>query len=152
MLLNVITKIDKTVSETLGNKELLNNSFVGRSTASAVPQGQEMLIDQADSKEWIVPQASAAAFSKDLVSLLGLSDADEIKFIHIQCYKEVVLTGDIPAPIRFALEWDGNAMGKMSQFQLANADVLTAANITITDPEVAVGESCIIQCIFALKQ
>ena len=151
MQLNVITKIDKVVSSKLGNQEILNNSFTGRSVESLSPQGQEMLITQADSKEWIFDATTGAAFNLDILPLINAT-IDEVKFIHIECYKEVLLTGDTHAPIRFSLDWGGAVMGKMSQFQIANADSLTAANITISNVEVTGTDNAVLQLIVGLKK
>lgn len=151
MFIKVKTQVDKTVSESLGNQTILNNSIDGRSIASAVSQGQEMLIDQADSKEWILDVTSGPAFTLDLLTVLNTT-IDKIKFLHVQCYKNVIDPGDVNAPIRFSLNWDSTAMGKMSQFQLANADSLTAANITLSNVEVTGTDKAILQVVFAIKQ
>lgn len=153
MFLEITTKVDKTVSEQLGNKTILNNRILGRSIASVVPQGQEMLVDQADSKEWLLDVTSGPAFSVNLLALLNTT-IDKIKFLHIECYKDVINPGDINAPYRFSLDWGGTNMGKMSQFQLANADSLTAANITVSNIEIPVGSTdfAILQVVFAILQ
>lgn len=151
MLIKVSTKVEKEVSSTLGNKEILNNSFTGRSVASTLPQGQEMIVNQADSKEWILNATTGPAFNLNLLPLLNAA-IGEVKFIHIECYKEFLKIGDVHAPIRFTLNWGGTNMGKMSQFQLANADSLTAANITISNVEVTGTDNAVLQVVFGLKK
>lgn len=151
MQIQVITKVDKTVNEKLGNQTILNNSFVGRSTGSLAPQGQEMLIDQADSKEWILDSATGPTFSLDLLSVLNTT-IDKIKFIHIQCYKNYQTVGDVPAPIRFSLQVGGNSLGKMSQFQMANIDGLSGADFTVSNVEASGTDEAILQVVFGIKQ
>jgi hypothetical protein len=151
MRVEITTKVDKIISEKLGNKTILNNSLIGKSVASISPQGQEMLIDQADSKEWILNATSGPAFNLDILPLIN-SVIGKVKLVHIECYKEILKPGDIHAPIRFSLNWGGTAMGKMSQFQLANADSLTAASITISNIEVSGTDNAILQLVFCTKQ
>ena len=149
MELIVSTKIDKIISDQLGNKTILMNVFTGKDVASIDPQGQEMLVDQADSKEWILDATTGATFNVNLLTLLNTT-VDKIKFIHIECYKNFLSVGDVPAPIRFSLNFDGVAMGKMSQFQLGNADSLTAANITITNVEATGTDQAVLQVVFGM--
>lgn len=150
MKLSITTKLDKSINESLGNKTILNNTFSGSSIPSLSPQGQEMIIDQADSKEWILDASTGAAFDLDLLTVLNTT-IDKIKFIHIQCYKNFQSVGDVPAPIRFSLNIDGTLLGKLSQFQIANADSLTAANITVSAIEVTGDEQAVLQVVFGIK-
>ena len=151
-MIEIISQVNKTGSSTLGDKCLVKNSIIARKVASSVPQGDEMLYDQEDPKEWMLDTATGASFSKDLFTLIDQAAVAEIKFIHIQCYKMVLDSDDINAPIRFAVNLGGVALGKMSQFQMVNIDALTSASLTISDITIAANEKAILKATFALKK
>ena len=137
-------KVSSTITkivEAFDNNSSLNNLFLSSEDGDA----SEFTLNYCLFDSWKLNAVQAAAFIQDILSVLD-SNADKtnVSFIHAQCYKKVQVPGDTADPVRFDVLFDGNSIGKMSQFQLANITDLAPDTIQIQSPAISGTEECIL--------
>lgn len=155
MAIKWITQIQKSISDIIGSEININNTVQALSTDNPLLTTNDLIIDHTDIKTWNLDQASGAAFSLDIFSLLNIATAnldEKAKIIHVQCHKRILKSTDRVTPIRFQVSADGNAIGKMSQLSLVTIDELFWTTLTISDIVLGAGEEAILTILIGVDK
>ena len=151
-MLKVVSTINKVISEQLNSSCDINNAITGADSASSPTIVDEMITDHSEDTSWVLDATSGPTFSLDVISLLNVATPSEIKFLHIQCHKKVLVNGDTSSPVRFDVAVDTVSLGSMSQLQFANCEGFIPANITISNVNVQTGDKAVLTVVFGVKK
>lgn len=152
MGLRITTEIKHDISE--ANQSLVNVSNViqGLTSDNPLVTTEDLVIDNFDSKTWILDETQAASFVLDVMTLVNTASISEVKFIHIQCHKYVTSNRERLTPIKFRLNLAGNPAGSMSQFSVFNVADWQHAVVSIDNITVASNEKAVLRVVIGLDK
>lgn len=125
-MISIESKITEVSSEVLKNASSLNNSMNTSSSETA-----EFQVDSVEKYEWLLNPTQAAAFSKNIIDLIGEADLSNATMIQIQMHTHSLDSTAKALPKKFQITLGGNIIGKMAQFSLMHLSDILAGNMVI---------------------
>jgi hypothetical protein len=152
MGLRITTEIKHDISE--ANQSLVNVSNVIQGLTSDNPliTTEDLVVDNFDSKTWILDETQATSFTLDVMTLINTASISEVRFVHIQCHKYVTSNRERLTPIKFRISLDSNVVGNMSQFSAFNVSDWQHSTVSIDNITVASNEKAVLRVVIGLDK
>lgn len=148
-------KVSSNIKKIVDSEESFENGAELKNLFISATEGEvdEFVSDYCAMNSWVLNSTQAAAFAQNLITVLdGSVTKEEVVFIHAQCYKKIITADDRNDPIRFEVLFDGNSIGKMSQFQMANIVDLVPESIEVKSPEIIGDTQCILAVVIGFNK
>lgn len=124
---------------------------VDAATSPAVSHN-EMIITEDFKKSWILDETTGPAFDQNIYSLLGVTEEDDVKCIHIQCRQVNLGEGSKYKPIFFNFALGAADLNNMSQFTMCNLGGFEQNILTVSNVQVPAGEKAILEVFIGINQ
>lgn len=139
MKVEIYSKIVTHSLSALENVSTTNNEIIGSDTVADIVAGFKVLNCE---KQTLILDSTSGPLLNETIDVTNAS------FIHIQCNKYITSVADTPDRRRFAVNYNGSAIGNMSQFQVIDCDDIKA--LAISNVVVPTGEKAVFTIIKGL--
>jgi len=154
-MIRIGTNIKKTISQVNESEIQINNIIQAITSDNPLATGSDLIIDYIDVKSWTLKQNEGASFALDILSLIDatiLNMGGSLRFLHIQCHKDLVSKKERITPLKFEIKNNNISFCKTSQFTLANIEALSWTDLEVSNIVMGVNEQAVLTVVIGLDK